>query len=108
MANTTLASGMSIQITGLDADWVWSTDCPSHLRKKSVESIQFNPSAANDVCRIRNASLTGATILYCKCSADTDQRVKYFQETSQVNPCIKISELTLNTAANASILIQLK
>ena len=108
MANTTLVTGKFVQITGLNADWVWGTDIASRLANRRVRSIQFAPSTIGDILRVRNATVTGATVFYAKCAAVTDHLVKYYGQSAGCQPCIKISECTLGTAANAIVLIELE
>ena len=105
MANTTVISRRAgtIIITGLDSNWNLDDDTPFDPFIK-VHSIQFNPSGA-DICVVRTNSLTGCVIFDVKCTADTDQRIKYYHE-KRCTPYIAIANLTLDTAANAAIIIE--
>ena len=105
MANITLANSNVIYITGLDADWLMSTDMPTQTANgpRFITSIQFNPSAADDVFIIRDG-VAGPVLMYAKCTGTSDQRIKYFFDFA-CNPCIDISDSTLGTAANASVII---
>ena len=108
MANTTAINGRFIQITGLDADWLYSSDLPVALQSGlSVKSIQFNPSAASDVMVINEGGINGASIFHVKCTGDTDQRIKYFNPPTRMQPVIDISDCTLGTAANAKVIIEI-
>lgn len=110
MANTTVQSRNTIQITGLDADWLWDTEfseIAASLGGMWVRSIQFNPSAANDVMIINDGGIDGPSIFDVKCTADTDQRVKYFDPPLYCAPVIDITDCTLGTAANAKVIITL-
>ena len=59
-ANTTLMGAGSLTITGLDADWLWSshfTATNGYPNGPKIKSIQFNPSAANDIMIVHEPQL---------------------------------------------------
>jgi hypothetical protein len=102
MANTVVTSGHIVQITGLDADWLWTSLDP-HFHHLGLISIQFNPSAANDIFAMRNIVVaTGLFIMKVKCAGDTDQRIKYFYG-AKLQPVLDISDCTLGTAGNCLV-----
>ena len=103
MANTTSIKGNIIEITGLDADWQGSTD--TGITQMKVSAIQFNPSAVDDVMKIRDGGTSNAVLFEVKCSDVYDQRIKYFNPPIWADPVIDISECTLNTPANAKVII---
>jgi len=118
MANTTKFNGRIIEITGLDEDWYVENDLPQFAGVGlKVKSIQFNPSAANDVMKILDTrgkkamtppDTAAVEVFLVQCSAVTDQRIKYFGDKgSWMSPYIDISECTLNTAANAKVIIEI-
>lgn len=112
MATKTTATGKSIEIETIAADWYPGAADPNGLGDFTdsglqVYSIEFNPGAANDVLVIKN-SIDGnendATEWYVKCSAVTDQRVKYYGDKGKrMWPFIDYSECTLNTGAKVLI-----
>jgi len=112
MSNTTTTTGQFVEITGLDATWNLATDMAgfsdSGLR---VKSIQFKPSAANDIMVVRNKTATGAKIFDVKCIDATDQRIVYFDgpngSGAQMWPYILVTDLTLSVAASAAVKIEL-
>jgi hypothetical protein len=104
MANTTTTTGKVVTVTGLDADWIWSTDLPAQLQDKPLASVQFNPHATGDIFVLRNSSLTGAKVFYAKCTADTDQRVKYFTREEGISPAFESTDLTIGGATAMLIL----
>ena len=103
MANTTTENGRVIEITGLDADWQGSVD--TSMSRMKIESIQFNPSAADDVMIIHDGGLNNASLMDVTCQNVYDQRVKYFHPPVWADPVIDISDCTLGTAANAKVII---
>lgn len=105
MSNTTTIQGPIITISGLDADWIWSTDTVFTNGIK-VHSIRFHPSAANDVMIINDHSIGGPEVFRVKCSGDTDDRVQYY-DGAWLQPCIDISDCTLSTAANCRVTIHM-
>lgn len=122
MANTTKLQGNFLQIKGLDADWSVGGDLSGLLSAGlRVRSIIFHPSGANDIAIIKAGKASQTTtaaavattatapeIFHVKCTADTDQRIKYFGDRGQVMwPFIDISDWTLATAANARLEIEL-
>lgn len=109
MANTTTVSGNVVEITGLDADWIATTDLSTRTEHGPVKvtSIQFSPSATGDILIVRDGSITGPVMFHVKCTADTDQRVKYFH-AFDCNPAIDISECTFGTAADARVILTIR
>jgi len=102
MANTTI-KGNIIQITDLDADWYGNVDANMHEMK--ISSIQFNPSATDDIMIIHDGSLDGATLFKVKCVDTYDQRIKYFDPPIWANPVIDISDCTIASPINAEVII---
>ena len=109
MANTTTMSESFIQVTGLDADWVASTDTPYSQVK--LKSIMFEPSAAGDIMVIKEGSATGPRLFYASCASGNDQKIRYYAgidgQGQWCNPFIDISDCTVSTAANASVSIEI-
>ena len=121
MANTTLITNRSLQIKGLDADWTVPGDLTGFLASGlKVKSIKFQPSATGDILVIKAskgshttaatviaATTTAPEIMHVKVTADTDQRIEYFNEGQWMWPFIDISDCTFSTAANARIEFEL-
>ena len=109
MATTTTEKGGFITIIWDTAvtDWVYETELPQFPNKIKVKSIQFNPSAANDVFVMREGSLVGTEIINVICADVTDQRVKYFGEGTWMKPYIEADDLTFGVLANARVTIEL-
>ena len=92
----------------LDVDFVFGTELPGFADSGlKVLSIEFVPSAADDVIHIRDNTITGPTLMKGTPS-DTDSFIKNFLDKGQrMFPCIKASEQTFGTAANAKIIFEL-
>lgn len=114
MANTTVMSGRTITITGLDADWYVDAEFPAvngiDHPGLMVKRITIVPSATDDVAVIRNnrdgTATTGFMIKEIFADA-RDVKTKDFGEGQQMWPFIDISAWTLGTAANAAVMIEL-
>lgn len=97
---------LQITYTSSGANWDIDTDLPgfkdSGIRAKS---IQFDPGASGDVCVVRNKSATGAILMKVKCTADSDQRVKYLGGATgkRIFPYIVLSQQTFSSAAGVVI-----
>lgn len=109
MSNTTLVSGSMVSITGLDENWVWSTELSDFagLGAIKVKSIAFDPGAANDEMQVRNGGIDGAPLLKVTVAGVNDQRIKYFNPPIWCQPYIDISDCTLGSAATSEVLIEL-
>ena len=112
MANNTTMSGRFVEIT-LDGttDWLWSQDLTSPFNNPAgihVRCIQFQPSAANDVMVIRNGGVDAAAIFRVKCADTTDDRPRGYNPEAPMRPVIDASDITLGTAANARVYIELE
>lgn len=104
MANTTTITGKQISITGLDADWLWTTAIGSS--GCYLKSITFIPSAANDRMLIHEGGIDGAEVFDTGIVSGTDARTKYFDRGHKCAPVIDISDCTLGTAANAKVILE--
>ena len=102
MANTTtttLSRGiMTLTFAGNGADWNSNTDAGFPLVK--IKSIQFVPSNASDIMIVRDGGNDGPAIF-----DGTNERVKQFN--GFFKPYIDISDCTLNTPANASVIFEI-
>lgn len=107
MANTTVVTGKSVDVSGLDADWVHGTDlaAQTQLLGRHLQRVEVVPSAIGDVVVVRNGGIAGAFSAKFVFT-DIAPQVMYYPADSQVAPAIKISECTLGTAANARVLFQ--
>lgn len=109
MANTTTLGTNSLTITGLDADWLYSTstDCP-FPGGIVITAITFIPSAINDRMIVRDGGVDAADIFDSGIVAGTDA-VRFTYDTPRKRfPVIDISDCTFGTAANAKVFIEWK
>ena len=106
MANVTTKGRGSVTITGLDADWAYTTDggFDADIGMK-VSSIQFNPSAANDVMIVHDGGIDAAEIFDSGPAGSTAPIFKNFDPPRWIRPWIDISDCTLGTPANAKVII---
>jgi hypothetical protein len=95
MAATVTITNRIVNITAIDATWLWSTSFPNDAQLR-VTSIEFMGGAANDIIFIRDGSTTGAIMFHRK-TPDTDYtQIKYFFG-AMMRPCILFSECTLSS-----------
>lgn len=109
MANQTTHSsgGMHIILDGT-TDWSYIADggFAEGIGIK-IASVQFNPSAANDVLVIRDKVVATGTIVHkLGPSAGTENLKDYNDPPEWEFPVIDASDLTLGTPANASVIIR--
>ena len=110
MANTadTTWAGNFIQVTysGSGDDWNCSTD--AGLKRMKVRSIQFKPSASNDVLVVNEGSIDGPSILRFTVDSASDDRVKYFgDDGTWMTPYIDLTDCTFGTITSVAILFEL-
>jgi hypothetical protein len=105
MANTTTVLGRVVEITGLDSNWVWSTDLPEILRGMSLLRVRVKLSAATDVVVLRSGSTSGPRI-FQRDNVGQTQCMAEFGPSSGINPAIAIADCTFGTAANAIIMLE--
>lgn len=104
MANTTTLGTTSITITGLDADWSWETDGPFPQGIRAT-SIQFIPSATSDRMIIHEGGIDAAEIFDSGPTPGTYPVFEPIIPPRRIKPVIDISDCTLDTAANAKVII---
>jgi hypothetical protein len=104
MANVTTVGTNQIQITGLDADWSWEDDT-DFIAGIWVRSIQFLPSAANDIMIIHDKTIDGADIFNTGPTGGTAPILEPEGIPVKMYPVIDISDCTFTTAANAKVII---
>lgn len=107
--NATTRTGCSVEITGLvDVDWVGSSDAPNGLGRKGVyvRRIQFNPSGTNDILIITNGVGGSPKAKFYATNGRAPMEV-YLNEEESINPAIDISNCSIGTPANASVMIEL-
>lgn len=106
MANTTTHGRGTVQITGLDADWLYSTNGGFDANMgMCVSAIEFVPSTANDRMIIHDGGIDAAPIFDSGLVTTVDPVIKYFNPPKWTRPVIDISDCTLGTAANAKVII---
>jgi len=107
MANTTLCTRGTIQITGLDADWTLATDLVTYAASGIlITSIQFNPSATNDRMIIHDGGIDAVQPFNVICGSSADIKIKYFNSPDFMWPVIDITDCTLSVAASAMVIIR--
>jgi len=119
-ANVTIISGptggsRAIMITGLDADWTMTTEgLAAGLSSAEVaqgiyvEYIIMVPSAASDRFVFKNSAsgyATDARFLDTGAVVDAEARIWVPPVVKRLWPFIDISDWTLDTAANAYVII---
>ncbi len=107
MANTTTKAPGKLHII-LDGatDWSYITDGGfTEGVGLKVASIQFNPSAANDILVIRSKTVTGTIIHKLGPSSGTENLYDANDPPQWEEPMIEADDLTLSTPANASVII---
>ena len=113
-ANTTTvgSSGTVIEITGLDADWTWSTALasqPNYIKNGLIQRITFYPTAASDRMIVRDGGIDNATFFDSGAvSGSDDPRTMFWVNPQRANLVIDISDCTLPTPAGAKVVIHLK
>ena len=109
MANTTTRAPGAIHLV-LDGSADWSYIDDAHFPAAEgikIHSIQFNPSAANDILVIRNKTLITGTITHYLKAADVGpvfEPDRFFPMWEY--PVIDATDLTLGTPASASVIIR--
>jgi len=117
-ANTTKVNKKAtvIEITGLDADWTWSTTAETKDIAPPIKIIQikFIPSAINDrffiYDTLSDGTAEGPAVFDSGLIADAYDRVQdpLGGGVTVSDPFIDISDCTLGTAANCKIIIIIK
>jgi hypothetical protein len=104
------SSNLTVEITGLDADWAWSTDLSGELAaSERIQAIFFYPSAALDRMIVRDGGIDAATLCDSGIVMGADDpRVCYFEPPIGAEAVIDITDCTLDTAANAKVVILLE
>ena len=105
MGNTVLEGEFSIEITGLDADFIAGVN--STYRLYEVFGIEFVPSAVNDRMIVRHAGIDLACIL------DTGPVINLaaiYEKKPLIwyQPVIDITDCTLSTPANAKVIFHFR
>jgi len=103
MAATVTKTNRTLNLTAIDADWLWSTTFPNDAAIR-IQSIEFIGGAANDVMVIKEGSDSGA-VMFSRKVPDTDYRqIKYFWG-QLLRPVVDYSDCTLN--AGHRVIIEL-
>lgn len=92
-----------LEITGIADDWEYRNDKPSswpdHPR---INSIQFDPGAADDVLVVNEQKAGGPQRFFAKCQDTYDQRCKYYHGARML-PFIDFSACTLSAGHKVTI-----
>lgn len=107
MANVTVQTRGTVQITGLDADWTLATDLATYANSGLlITSVQFNPSAANDIFILHDGGIDAVVPFKVVCGSSADIKIKYFNSPDYMWPVIDITDCVLTTPANAMVIIR--
>ena len=68
MSNTVEYGDGIICIANIDENWLWTSIVSGTIKTMRIDSIQFNPGAADDVCIFKSRSVTGPIFFDVKCS----------------------------------------
>lgn len=105
MANTVTKSGSVINIL-FDGATAWDSTT-LYASGLVVESIEFKPTAINDVMAVREGSASGPFLFHEKAASAYDNKIKYFnteKSEKRFYPYVKGDEASAGTL----LIIQLK
>lgn len=107
-ANTVTSGAGTIKIVpDGSTDWLWNTNGGfSNSPGIKVYSIQFNPSAANDILILHNGGIDDIAIFDSGPAGGTAPIIKYYPGGKYIRLVLDASDCTFDTAANASIYIE--
>lgn len=103
MATTARIKNGTIEITGLDEDWTLEDDLG--ITGIHIDSIQFNPSATDDIMVIHDGGNDAIPIFEAK--SNGYPITKYYNNRHRRSPVIDISDCTITTPSNAKVIIEL-
>ena len=113
---TTLGYGTIKIVPDGTADWTWNTDSkvvaafPTGSKALQnglkVYSIQFNPSAADDIMIIHNGGINAIEVFNSGPAGGTAPIIKYFPQGKRIKLVMDASDCTWTTAASSSIYIE--
>ena len=102
MSNTVDYGDGIISITNIDENWLWTSIMPNKKTMR-IDSIQFNPGTANDVCVFKSRSTAGTPFFDVICANVYDQKVKPFFGR-QMRPVFDFAASTISSGAKIIIL----
>lgn len=92
-----------LEISGIAADWDYNSSKPANWpARPRINSIQFDPGAADDILLIKERDEGGPQRFYANCENTYDQRCKYYHGT-RVVPFIDFSECALSAGHKVTI-----
>ena len=103
MANTIKSEDGNIHIEDIDSDWSWLDEYPYAENGQGLDSIQFNPGAAGDICVFYHRSTAGVPIFKVKCENEEDEKCKYFHGKA-MKPVFDFSASTISAGAELIII----
>lgn len=77
MANTIVQKGLTVDITDIDEDWLFTATFATKTGL-FISSIQFTPVQTADKCIIKEGGATGPIIFDALCADGYDAKIKYF------------------------------
>lgn len=109
-ANTTLYADGTLKITpDGSTDWTWKSGMEDGGVSPAgiiVYSIQFNPSAANDILILHNGGVDAVEVFNSGPAAGTAPIIKYFPGGKRIKLVLDASDCTFDTAASAAIFVE--
>ena len=98
MAATVVRNGPFVQLTAIDADWIWTTTFPNHPQGIKVDWIAFKPGAtALDKCSIKQDSATGSEIFLSIPAVSLSYGQIVYYSGALLRPYIDFSDCTFTT-----------
>lgn len=97
MATVVAKAGPFVQITTVDADWIWTTTFPRHTQGIKVDWIAFKPGATNDKLSLKMDSDAGVECFPAipRASASDGQIIYYYGNL--LRPMLDLSASTLSS-----------
>ena len=106
-ANTVTTDAGTIKIVpDGTTDWAWTSLAGANANGLVVYSIQFNPSAANDVLILHNGGIDGVEVFNSGPAGGTAPIIKYYPQGKVIRLVFDASDCTFSVAANASIFVE--
>ena len=104
MSNTIVKTGLTVDITDIDEDWLFNTATFLGQTGLFISSIQFDPIQTDDECIIKEGGETGAIIFRALAANAYDQKIKYFHGENK-HPFLDFGDGTFT--AGTRIIIEL-
>jgi len=103
-AATVAVGDRFVQITAIDADWLWTDTFGATNTGIYVDWIAFKPGAASDKCSIKDGSATGVEIFPAIPRADTTDGQIIYYGGRMLRPVIDYSAGTFSSGHQVTIM----